>query len=124
MPTADAVPRDGLDLLADSLALEILAALDAGPAPLARIWSLAHERLGRPAPSRSLALAERAVRSLLSRALVVLVERGEADVERRQAPAGIEAIDAPEQTGFETTLGQVESWTAGADRAVAIARSA
>jgi hypothetical protein len=92
-----------LGLLADSLGLEVLATLDAGPAPLARVWQLAHERLDSRSPSESLALAELAVRSLLGRGLVVL-RRGDAD-----------AADA--------ALDEVESWTRDGAEAVAIARS-
>jgi hypothetical protein len=42
---------DELGLRADSLGLEVLGALDAGPAPLARVWQLAHERLDDRPPS-------------------------------------------------------------------------
>ncbi len=59
-------------LLADSLGLEVLAALDAGPITPARVWRMAEARLpGRPA-SQALALAERAVRALLQRRLAML----------------------------------------------------
>jgi hypothetical protein len=97
-------PASGdLGLLADSLGLEVLGALDAGPMPLGRVWQLAHERLSGRSPAESLALAELAVRSLLARRLVVL-RRGDA-----------EAADA--------ALDEVESWTRDAGEGVAIARS-
>jgi hypothetical protein len=95
---------DELGLRADSLGLEVLGALDAGPAPLARVWQLAHERLDDRPPSESLALAELAVRSLLGRALVVL-QRGDAELP-------------------EAALDDVESWTRDGSEAVAIARKA
>jgi hypothetical protein len=102
-PAPGGTPESELGLLADSLGLEVLGALDAGPAPLARVWQLAHERLdGRP-PSESLALAELAVRSLLGRGLVVL-QRGDADA-------------------AEAALDDVDSWTREGGQVVAIARS-
>lgn len=65
----------GRDLLADSLALELLALLDHGALPPARVWELARIRLDRASAADSLALAERAVRALLGRGLIVLVSR-------------------------------------------------
>ncbi len=107
---AAAEPGDGA-LLADSLALELLALLDAGPAPLARVWWLASERLaGRPA-SESLALAERASRSLLERGLAVLVCGG--------GEHGGELL-AAERVG--AVLAAVDSWGAACSGSVAIAR--
>jgi len=52
----------GSQLLADSLALELLGLLDAGPAELSRAWALASERLGDAPAAEALALAEQAVR--------------------------------------------------------------
>lgn len=92
-----------LTLLADSLGLEVLGTLDAGPAPLARVWRLAHERLDGRSPSESLALAELAVRSLLDRGLVVL-QPGDAET-------------------AEAVLDDVQSWTSEGGETVAIARS-
>jgi len=92
----------GLGLLADSLGLEVLGTLDAGPVPLGRVWKLGHERLDGRAPSASLALAELAVRSLLSRGLVVL-RRGDAEAS-------------------EAALDDVQTWTRDGDEAVTIAR--
>jgi hypothetical protein len=92
-----------LTLLADSLGLEVLGTLDAGPAPLARVWRLAHERLDGRSPSESLALAELAVRSLLDRGLVV-VQPGDAE-------------------SAEAVLDDVQSWTSEGGETVAIARS-
>jgi hypothetical protein len=92
-----------LGLLADSLGLEVLGALDAGPAPLVRVWHLAQTRLDGRSPSESLALADLAVRSLLGRGLVVL-QRGNAGLP-------------------EAALDDVQSWTRDDSEAVAIARS-
>jgi hypothetical protein len=104
-PQPAAQPASGdLGLLADSLGLEVLDALDAGPAPLARVWQLARERLDGRSPSESLALADLAVRSLLGRGLVVL-QRGNAELP-------------------EAVLDDVQSWTSDDREAVAIARSA
>ncbi len=112
-------------LLADSLGLEVLALLDAGPAPLARVWALAHERLG-PArsPSESLALAERATRSLLERRLVVLL-RGAGDAAGGDGGVGDSARRgglAGEQV--ETALREVDGWSATGAESLAIARRA
>jgi hypothetical protein len=100
-------------LLADSLALELLAQLDAGPMPLTRLWELSHARLGDGAPAASsLALAEAATRSLLARGLAQLVcesgrcEGGEA--------VAVERID--------DVLADVASWGAACSGSVAIAR--
>jgi hypothetical protein len=60
-------------LLADSLGLGILALLGDGPASLSRAWRLAAARFPELAPGESLALAERAVSSLLEGRLVVLL---------------------------------------------------
>lgn len=65
---------------ADSFALELLAAIGSQRVPLRRVWALAEERCGGGAASVSLALAERAVASLLRSGLVVLL-RGEAGAE-------------------------------------------
>jgi hypothetical protein len=109
-PAAGIAPASGgvsaagdLTLLADSLGLEVLGTLDAGPAPLARVWQLAHERLDDRSPSESLALAELAVRSLLDRGLVVL------------QPGDAETAGA--------VLDDVQSWTSEGGETVAIARS-
>jgi hypothetical protein len=101
---AERPASDDLRLLADSLGLEVLGTLDAGPAPLARVWQLAHERVDGRSPSESLALADLAVRSLLGRGLVVL-QQGNAEL-------------------AEAELDDVQSWTRDDRGAVAIARSA
>ena len=98
----DGASRSTTEEHADDLH-RLIGALDAGPAPLARVWQLAHERLdGRP-PSESLVLAELAVRSLLGRGLIVL-QRGDAEA-------------------AEAALDDVESWTREGGQVVAIARS-
>lgn len=109
-------PTD-LDLLADSLGLEVLETLDAGPAPLSRVWRLAHERLGDRPPSESLALAERAARSLLQRGLAVLVCEAVGD----GVNGGGELVAAART---EAVLADVESWGAACSGSVAIARKA
>jgi hypothetical protein len=99
-----------LELLADSLGLELLALLDGGPVAPSRVWLMARERLGERGSAASaaeaLALAERAVGSLLGRGLAVL--RGDGgDI-------------APERQ--ETVLAAVETWAAGGRQPVMIAR--
>jgi hypothetical protein len=59
-------------LVADSLGLELLALLASAPAPLSKAWRVAAERYTERSPSETLALAERAVRSLLQARLIVL----------------------------------------------------
>jgi hypothetical protein len=110
-PPAGGAPTDSA-LLADSLALELLALLDAGPAQLSRAWALASERLGDASAAESLALAERAVRSLLARGLVVLQVDGRAD-----AAAGADGR-------VEAQLRAVDSWAGGQTGSLAIARRA
>jgi hypothetical protein len=100
-----------LELLADSLALELLGLLESGPLPLAHAWALAHERLGTPTAAESLALGEGAVRSLLARGLAVL-EGGPTDSGGGAAASG----------GTETLLRAVASWSAGGADTVAVAR--
>jgi hypothetical protein len=113
-------PDAELGLLADSLALEILAALDTGPAPLAEVWRLAHERLAARPPAESLALAERSVRSLLARRLVVVRQGGR---DRGAQAAGGGDADTGVAAASDTALGAVKSWAAEGDDAVVIARS-
>jgi len=97
-------------LLADSLALELLGLLDAGPAQLSRAWALASERRGDASAAESLALAEQSVRSLLARGLVVL-------------QVGAEAGATQVGDGrVEAALRAVESWAGGEAAALAIAR--
>lgn len=90
------------DLAADSLGLELLAAIGAGQVPLGRAWALAQERSPGSAASASLALAERAVASLLRAGLIVLLRRESAGGELRE-------VGRDEVAG---ALGAVESWTA------------
>ncbi|MEA2225548.1 MAG: hypothetical protein QOE67_830, partial [Solirubrobacteraceae bacterium] len=91
----DAAP--GSQLVADSLALELLGLLDAGPALLSRAWALASQRLGDASAADSLALAEQAVRSLVARGLVVLATGGDAgatDVHSEPLEARLRAVDS------------------------------
>jgi hypothetical protein len=69
---AAAGPAADLDLVADSLGLELLAELGAERAPLRRAWELAWARNPSARASESLAIAERAVTALLRARLLVL----------------------------------------------------
>jgi hypothetical protein len=100
-------------LLADSLGLELLAALDDAPIAPARVWRLAQERLDRRPLADALALADAALRSLLGRGLVVLRARDEARGETGD-------VLSAEQV--ETALGSIDAWTAGEQSSVAIVR--
>ena len=134
-PAGDAAfARDGgreLDLLADSLGLELLALLDGGAVAPSRVWSMAQERLGERgsavSAAEALALAERAVGSLLGRGLAVL--RGDGGGEGDRPRAGDEqagndgqAMDtiAPERQ--ETVLAAIATWVGGGRQPVVIAR--
>jgi hypothetical protein len=79
-------PSPDPTLLADSLALELLALVEGAPAPLSQAWRLAQARLPVGAASDALALAEQAVESLHRRGLIVL------------APCAAPAPDAPGAT--------------------------
>lgn len=109
-----------LELLADSLGLELLGLLDEGAAPLSRAWGLAQERLGERPAAESLALGEQAVRSLLRRGLVVLQSDAMVGVD---APGGADvgglAIDADQ---IETLMRAPASWAGDAAGSLAIAR--
>jgi hypothetical protein len=122
-----------LELLADSLGLELLALLDGGPVAPSRVWLMAQERLGErdsaASAAEALALAERAVGSLLGRGLAVLRGEsdggGESDVPTggdEQAGDGGPAVDgiAPERQ--ETVLAAIETWAGGGRQPVLIAR--
>lgn len=131
--------RDGrreLDLLADSLGLELLALLDDGAVAPARVWSMAQQRLGERggavSAAEALVLAERAVGSLLGRGLAVL--RGDAALPDDDRGEGARArsdesseadlqggeVIAPEQQ--ETILAAVETWAGGGQKLIVIAR--
>jgi hypothetical protein len=100
-------------LLADSLGLELLAALDQGPLTPLQAWRVARERLqaqGRgDVAADSLALATLAVGSLLQRGLAVL----------RRDGASEQVVAAAEQ---ETLLAAIDTWVLDAHQQVLIAR--
>jgi hypothetical protein len=73
-------------LVADSLGLEVLAALADGPVALSRAWRLADARFPERSPSECLALAEEAVRSLLRAGLVALLKAGPDDAQQSGDP--------------------------------------
>ena len=80
-------------LLADSLGLELLAQLGSGPAPLRRTWELALARYPERTASQCLALAERAVLSLLGSQLIVLTSAdGVGDMQRQVDEAETHAL--------------------------------
>jgi hypothetical protein len=105
-PGAGAGADGALELLADSLGLEILGLLDADAVAASRVWLLAQARLPERPAAESLSLAERAIRSLLARRLVVLQRDGQ-DVESGEDEAALRAV---------------ESWSDGSPSALAIAR--
>jgi hypothetical protein len=87
------------ELLADSLGIELLSLLADGPAPLSEAWRLAQARLpGRPAGD-GLALAERAVSSMLERHLIVL--------EPIDGDGARQALDGEQ---LQVALRALESW--------------
>jgi hypothetical protein len=100
-------PPDGA-LVADSLGLELLALLADGPAPLSQACRLAGARLPEGWASECLALAERAVRSLLQARLIVLVHPVSHD-----APTPADTDQDGEQLGeaeVEPVLRALDSW--------------
>jgi hypothetical protein len=126
-----------LQLLADSLGLELLALLDDGPVAPSHVWLMAQERLGERAGAASaaeaLVLAERAVGSLLGRGLALLQGDGRGEGER--PPEGDEqasddgragddrrAPDVIEPGQHQTVLAAVETWAGGGRQPVTIAR--
>jgi len=115
---AGAVPADpsqAADLLADSLGLELLALLaDRELAPV-RAWELACTRLDGGSAAEGLALAERAVRSLLRRGLIGVRRRAEGE-----GPGEDPELTAEE---IEVALAAAETWSAAdAPGAVVLAR--
>jgi hypothetical protein len=96
--TATPANEPDLELQFDSLGLEILAGLGSEPAPLHRAWELAVSRSPESPPSRSLALAEGAVLSLLRSGLVRLLVGDEpgSRQEVQQITAGEELLRSPE----------------------------
>jgi hypothetical protein len=95
-----------LELLADSLGLEVLSLLDSAPVDVSQLWRLAQSRLPERPVAESLALAEQSIRSLLARRLVTLRRGGEA--------LGEEHV--------EHALRDIASWSGGEQRALSIVR--
>jgi hypothetical protein len=102
-PAREARPSAAAEgLLADSLGLELLTLLGAGPAPPRRAWELAQMRHPERTASQCLALAERAVASLLRSRLVVLTWADRPDAARSQLG---------EEEEVQALLHALDSWT-------------
>jgi hypothetical protein len=111
--TGNGPETPGADLLADSLGLELLGALGADGAPLHRAWTLAAARHPDWAVSDCLALAERAIGSLLRSGLVVLqAGGGEGKAHRRLEEGEARAV-----------LLAVESWSEDSPDGVTLRRA-
>jgi hypothetical protein len=95
-----------LPAAADSLGLELLSRIGGERAPLRRVWDLAAEQHPSSPPSATLALAERAVESLLGRQLIVLA-RGE---ERAGDAGEARPLDESE---IAQAIGATTSWADG-----------
>ena len=111
-----ATPTDGstdAGLLADSLALELLAQLEHDTAPLSLAWRVACARCPNGPASACLALAEEAVRSLLRSRLIVLV-RVAAVAGDGGSRAGGAAVDVGEGA-VDSVLRAIESWAEHGD---------
>lgn len=113
-----AVPEDQ-KLLADSIGLEVLALLDEAPVPLLRAWRLAEARMPQGSPAQSLELAEAAVRSLLSRRLIVL-EAAVGDAGDHGQTAGGDVSGE----GIDSALRAAESWSGGEEEGAVLMRRA
>jgi hypothetical protein len=110
-----------VELLGDSLALELLALLDEEPVVLGRVWSLAAERLSDASAAQSLALAEHAVRSLVGRGLAVLREPDKPGVDG-DGPEAAKAWQAVTDDRVEAVLREGENWGGSERRTLQIAR--
>jgi hypothetical protein len=98
-PVARAAEPGGEALLADSLGLELLAAVGKERAPLRRAWELAAERFPDRGAGECLALAERAVISLARSRLIELVSANSA--------GGVERVD---EQRVESLVRRIDSW--------------
>ncbi len=97
----DAAAAQDEGLLADSLGLELLAQLGSGPAPVRRAWELALARYPERSAGQCLALAERAIMSLVGSRLIVLSSAdGVGGVPRQVEEAELRALPR-----------SVDSWT-------------
>ena len=106
--TGPSGPSTGLPLEADSLGLEFLTMLGEAPALLSAVWQLARSRFPERLPSECLAVAEQAIRSLLRRRLIVLVERGgAADLDREGAEL---SVHGPADAEAEQLLRAPKNW--------------
>jgi hypothetical protein len=103
----------GADLLADSLGLELLGRLGAEAVPLDSAWALAGARHPEYTASECLALAERAVASLLRSGLAVLVGPGGEDGTQRRL----------DEAAARAALLAVESWTGDSSGGVLLRRA-
>jgi hypothetical protein len=100
--STDAPQSQDEGLLAESLGLELLTQLVVGAVSLRRAWELAAARHPDRTAAQCLALAERAITSLLASSLIVLVrDDGMGDTQR--------PIDEAE---IQTVMQAVDSWTA------------
>ena len=107
-PPDPSEPSTDLPLEADSLGLELLAMLGEAPASLSAVWQLARSRFPERLPSECLAVAEQAIRSLLRRRLIVLVERGgAADLDREGAEL---SVHGPADAEAEQLLRAPKNW--------------
>jgi hypothetical protein len=99
---ADVAQAPDEKLLADSLGLELLTRLAAGPVPLRRAWELALAHHPDRSASKCLALCERALASLLASGLIaLLLDGGTGDAPRQLDEGETQAV-----------LRSVEPWTA------------
>jgi hypothetical protein len=117
VPSASGEDRRADDLAADSLGLELLARIAAEPAPLWLAWELAGERHPGSPPSAALALAERAVQSLLRRGLIVLLGPraavpGTAREEQGEGAAQIDRVPAVDASEAQRAIAAIGSWSA------------
>jgi hypothetical protein len=110
-----------LPLETDSLGLELLTLVAEAPASLSRVWQLARSQFPDRLPSECLAMAEKAIRSLLQRRLIVVVASGsEPD---RDSPDAERSRREPAEAEVERLLRAPESWLEQQPAAVLVRRA-
>ncbi|HST54493.1 MAG TPA: hypothetical protein VLJ42_01195 [Solirubrobacteraceae bacterium] len=105
-------PSQDLQLLGDSLGLELLGRLAGEAVALSSVWRLAQERHPERSASDCLAIAERTVRALLDSRLIVLLQQAQPDLQ----PVVVD------QAELEPLMFAADSWIGDGPAAVSLRR--